>query len=57
MLIAFMVLAVPVALAGDQVADQLVRSSMVYEDRLTGNYNAASGVVQTGVGGVRPDTG
>ena len=44
MLISFMVMAVPIALAANQVSDQLVRSSMVYEGRMTGSYNAASGV-------------
>ena len=44
MLIAFMVLAVPMVQAANQVTDQLVRSSMVYNDRLTEGYAVESGV-------------
>ena len=44
MLITFMVLAVPTVLAATQVSDQLVRSSMVYENRMASGYAASSGV-------------
>ena len=44
MLIAFMVLAVPIVLAALQVSDQLVRSSMVYDNRLVSGYAASSGI-------------
>lgn len=44
MLIAFMVLAVPTVVAANMVADQLVRSSMVYNERLTAAYAVESGV-------------
>ena len=44
MLISFMVLAVPIVAAVSLTSDQLVRSSMVYDQRLTGGYGAASGV-------------
>ena len=43
-LVAFMALAVPITMAVNQTADQLVRSSMVYDQRLTGSYGAASGI-------------
>ncbi len=44
MLLAFIVLAVPLATAALGTAAQLSRNSGVYERRLTGQYNAASGV-------------
>lgn len=44
MLLAFIVLAVPLATAALQTSTQLARSSGVYDRRLTGQYNAASGV-------------
>ena len=43
MLIAFMVLAIPMVAAANQVTDQLVRSSMVYDERMAAAYNAESG--------------
>ena len=44
MLLSFMVLAVPIALASAQTASQLSRSSRVHEKNLSGSYDAASGV-------------
>ena len=44
MLISFMVLAVPIVAAVSLTSDQLVRSSIVYDQCLTGGYGAASGV-------------
>ena len=44
MLLAFIVLAVPLAIAALETSTQLARSSGVYDRRLTGQYNAASGI-------------
>ena len=44
MLVAFIVLAVPMVVASNQVADQLLLSGTVSERKLSGNYGAASGV-------------
>ena len=44
MLLGFIVLAVPLATAALGTAAQLSRNSGVYDRRLTGQYNAASGV-------------
>ena len=44
MLLAFIVLAVPLATAALETSAQLSRSSGVYDRRLTGQYNAASGI-------------
>ena len=44
MLLAFMVLAVPIALGSIVTAGQLSRSSLTYDKRLTGLYDANSGV-------------
>ena len=43
MLVAFLVLAIPMVTAANQVTDQLVRSSMVYDERMTASYNVESG--------------
>ena len=43
MLVAFLVLAIPMVAASNQVTDQLVRSSMVYDERVTASYNVESG--------------
>ena len=44
MLLAFMVLAVPLAVVAAQTSGQLARNSRVYDKRLTGMYNASGGV-------------
>ncbi len=44
MLLAFLVLAVPLAIGAAQTSGQLARNSRVYDNRLTGMYAAGSGV-------------
>ncbi len=44
MLLAFMVLAVPIALGSVETAAQLARNSRVYDNRLAGFYSAGAGV-------------
>ena len=43
-LVGFMVMGVPLSIAATQMADQLVRTSSVYDKRLEGMYSAGAGV-------------
>ncbi len=44
MLLGFIVLALPLAVAASQTAGQLSRNSGVYDRRLTGMYSASAGI-------------